>query len=223
MGTVTNLTLYKTDNDPATGNADRQRIEMKVFGSSPTNLKATFQSNYIYSWWFKLNPTLKASDSKPIIYTLIELLSHITMRVCLAFFHIFQLKAVGTNVDDSPVATFTLTNKNGLHLRLRNIDHSTFAYKNMVPLTSVIGKWTQAFVQVNYKRGNTSGSSNSGSIRVILKDQNAALLYDQVFYHDMFWAEADFVRPKWGLYRQISDVFQSADWELFQNVQIWKK
>ena len=126
-------------------------------------------------------------------------------------------------MDDSPVATFTLTNKNGLHLRLRNIDHSTFAYKNMVPLTSVIGKWTQAFVQVNYKRGNTSGSSNSGSIRVILKDQNAALLYDQVFYHDMFWAEADFVRPKWGLYRQISDLFQSADWELFQNVQIWKK
>lgn len=76
MGTVANFTLYKTDNDPATGN--RQRIEMKVFGSSPANLKATFQSNYIYIWRFKLNPTLKASDSKSIIYTLIEFLSHIT-------------------------------------------------------------------------------------------------------------------------------------------------
>lgn len=134
-------------------------------------------------------------------------------------------------MDDSLVATFTVTNKNGLHLRWRNDDHSTFAYKNMVLLTSIIGKWTQAFVQVNYKRGNTPGSSNSGSIHVILKDQNAALLCDQVFYHEMvigfywlyFWTEADFVRSKWGLYRQISDLFQSADWELFQNVQIWKK
>lgn len=64
MGTVANFTLYKTDNDPATGEADRQRIEMKVFEKSPTNLKATLNSNYIYSWWFKLNPTLKADTGQ---------------------------------------------------------------------------------------------------------------------------------------------------------------
>jgi len=83
MGTVVNFTLYQTDNDPATGYADRRRIEM-----SPTNLKATSNTNnyvynwwwhvysagphfnaslnntnYIYSWWFKLNPTLKADDT----------------------------------------------------------------------------------------------------------------------------------------------------------------
>ena len=66
MGTVANFTLYKTDNDPATGEADRQRIEMKVFEKSPTNLKATLNSNYIYSWWFKLNPTLKADTGQYI-------------------------------------------------------------------------------------------------------------------------------------------------------------
>lgn len=77
MGTVVNFTLFQTDNDPAAGDADRQRI-----GMSPTILKATLNTNsyvynwwwhvysagphfnaslnttnYIYSWWFKLNPT----------------------------------------------------------------------------------------------------------------------------------------------------------------------
>jgi len=141
----------------------------------------------------------------------------------LGYFHIFQLQSVGKNVDDFPLVTFTLTRKNGLHLRLRNDDHSTITYKNMVPLSSVIGKWTQAFVQVNYKSGKTPRASNSGSIRAILRNQNANLLFDQVYYHNMYWPEADFVRPKWGLYRANSSLFQSADWELFQNVQIWKK
>ena len=121
------------------------------------------------------------------------------------------------------MATFTLTNKNGLHLRLRNDDHKTDTYYNMVPLTAVIGKWTQAFVQVNYKSGNTAGASNSGSIRVTLKDQNGNSLSNQLIYHDMYWPQADFIRPKWGLYRKKSSSFQSADWELFENVQIWKK
>ena len=93
----------------------------------------------------------------------------------------------------------------------------------MVPLTAVIGKWTQAFVQVNYKSGNTAGASNSGSIRVTLKDQNGNSLSNQLIYHDMYWPQADFIRPKWGLYRKKSSSFQSADWELFENVQIWKK
>ena len=126
-------------------------------------------------------------------------------------------------MDDNPVATFTITNKDGLHLRLRNDNHLSFAYKNMIPLTPVIGAWTQAFVQVNFKSGSTPGASDSGSIRVILKDQVANLLFDQVYYHNMYWPEADFVRPKWGLYRANSSSFQSADWELFQNVQIWKQ
>lgn len=122
------------------------------------------------------------------------------------------------------MATFTMTTKNGLHLRLRNDDHATFTYYSMTSLTSVLGKWTQAFVQVNFKSGNTNGSPNSGSVRVILKDQTGnQVLTDQLIYHDMYWPQADFARPKWGLYRSISSLYQSADWELFQNVEIWKQ
>ena len=60
---LVNFTLYHTDNDSASSNPEKQRIEMKVYARSPVNLKATFNSSYIYSWWFKLNPTLKASNS----------------------------------------------------------------------------------------------------------------------------------------------------------------
>lgn len=139
------------------------------------------------------------------------------------FFHIFQLKAVGNNVDDGPVATFTLTNSDVLHLRLRNDDHATYAHHKMVALSAIVGKWTQAYVKVVYNSGNAKGS-----IQVILKDQSSKTIYktsgnNGVINYSTFWPQADFVRPKWGLYRKRSSLFQSADWILFQNIQIWKK
>ena len=66
MGSVANFTLYQTDNDPITLLPDRQRLEMKVFEKSPTILKATVNTSYIYSWWFKLDPTLKAGPGQYI-------------------------------------------------------------------------------------------------------------------------------------------------------------
>ena len=39
-GTVLNVTLYQTDNDPTTGEADRQRIEM-----SPTNMNCAISDS----------------------------------------------------------------------------------------------------------------------------------------------------------------------------------
>lgn len=80
MGRVLNMTLYKTDNDP-TNKTDRQRLEMKVWEPSPEELKAGNNSNYIYSWWFQLDPYLTPGDSvKP------------------TFFHTFQLKPIGVNM-----------------------------------------------------------------------------------------------------------------------------
>jgi hypothetical protein len=31
------------------------------------------------------------------------------------------------------------------------------------------------------------------------------------------------IRPKWGFYRALDDAHQPSDWQLFQNIQIWKK
>ncbi len=45
---VVNFTLYNTDNDPVTKNPEKQRIEMKVYGRSPANLKATYFLEQLY-------------------------------------------------------------------------------------------------------------------------------------------------------------------------------
>lgn len=200
-----NLTLYTNDNDPATNENDRQRIEMKVDNSSPTQLKATKNTNYIYVWSFYLNPTLKAGDN---------------------FFHIFQIKAVGnTGVQTDPMATFTLTNEDGLHLRLKkNENKGNPVHTKMLSLSSARGKWIQAYVRVNYMSDATPGKNTSGSIQVILNDQSGKLLFEKTIYNKMVWNAARFYRPKWGLYRSKSSQYQQpADWELFNDIQIWKK
>ena len=196
-----NFTLYSSDNDPLTGLTDKQRIEMKVFGKSQSNLLATNNTNYIYSWWFKLDSNLMV-DKK--------------------FYHIFQIKSsVGTGVDTTTITSFTLTSADGFHLRLHHAD-GTVVYHDMLPMTSVVGKWIQAYVNVQFKNGSTPGAATSGSVQVILKDQSAKTLFQGLFYNDMFWNLATYYRPIWGLYRTTSPV-DLSDWQLFNNIQIWKK
>ena len=197
MGIALQFTIYKDDDDSVTKKNDRQRMEMKVFERSPALYKAVKNTNYIYSWWFKLDKDLTASNT---------------------FFHIFQIKAVGTNVDDSPLFTFTLTRNDGLHFRVRRSDHKTEDKFTMAPLPKVLGKWTQAFVEANF----INGASN-GYFRVILKDLAGNELYSNKVFNDNWWSEASFYRPKWGLYRKKSNDFQNSDTEKFQLVQIWKR
>ena len=200
MGPSVQFTIYKNDDDSVTKKPDRQRIEMKVFDKSPTSYKATLNTNYVYTWWLKLGQGMVVSDS---------------------FFHIFQLKAVG-NVPDSPVFTLSLTNKNGLHMRVNrngndDLNPST-DYLNLLPLKTVLGNWIQATVEVNY-----SNIPSNGYVKVLLKSQNGRQLVVQQTSFRTYWVKADFVRPKWGLYRQIDSAFQPSDTELFQNIQIWKR
>lgn len=95
MGTALRFYIHSTDDDTASSNPDKQRMEMKVFNSSPTELKATSGQSFIYVWWFRLNSALQATNT---------------------FFHTFQLKAVGGD-DGNPLMTFTLTTTDGFHIR----------------------------------------------------------------------------------------------------------
>lgn len=202
MGPSIQFTIYKDDDDTVTKLGDRQRIEMKVHEPSPTSYKATLNTNYVYTWWFKLGQDMVVGDT---------------------FFHIFQLKAIGSNVPDTAVFSLSLTNKNGLHMRInRNGDDNLIPrtdYVNLLPLQSVVGNWIQATVDVSYR-----SNSNYGYIRVLLKSPTGRLLLPvQQVWFITYWPQADFVRPKWGIYRKINSAFQPSDTELFQNVQIWKR
>ena len=141
MGPSLQLTIYKNDDDSVTKLKDRQRIEMKVPDNSPTSYLATRDTNYVYTWWFKLDQDMVVGDS---------------------FFHIFQLKAV-VNVPDMPVFTLSLSNQHGLHMRsnirgIEILDPKT-DYFNLVPrLESVKGKWIYAKANVNYSNIPSNGS-----------------------------------------------------------------
>ena len=137
-----------------------------------------------------------------------------------------QLKVVGT-AETQPVVTISLSKSDGLYLRIFN-DDDTISRHPLLSLSNFTGKWIQVRLEVLYKQGKVSGSTNSGYVKVILKDQNGVQLYPKgsntgLFYGNMFWSDADFVRPKWGLYRAISAEHQPYDWQLFQNIQIWSK
>ena len=95
MGTALRFYIHITDDDTAGNNPDKQRMEMKVFNSSPTELKATNDQSFIYVWWFRLFSALQVTNT---------------------FTHIFQLKAVGGD-DGNPLMTFTITTTDGFHIR----------------------------------------------------------------------------------------------------------
>ncbi len=89
-------------------------------------------------------------------------------------------------------------------------------YLNLLPLKSVVGNWIQATVEANY-------SNLNGFVKVLLKSQDGRQLVVQQTSFVTYWVAADFVRPKWGLYRKFNSAFQPSDTELFQNIQIWKR
>ena len=77
------------DNDPATLDSDRQRIEFKTYAPSPDSLKGTAGETVEYKWKFKIPVGFKPSNT---------------------FTHLHQIKAVGGD-DSNPL--FTLTPRAG--------------------------------------------------------------------------------------------------------------
>lgn len=162
-----------------------------------SNLLASKNSNFVYAWWFQLDSTLKVGN---------------------AFFHIFQLKA--RPMEQNPIVTFQLK-KDGLYLRIGHDPNTpdNVVYKKLLSLSAVVGRWIQAYVEVQYS------TSSSGYVHVTLKDQNGAQLYDARVVGPTFppTSQPQTIYPKWGLYHGNDNAYQSSDWELFQNIQIWKK
>ncbi|KZS11427.1 Uncharacterized protein APZ42_024216 [Daphnia magna] len=155
-------------------------------------------NTFLYAWWFKIDPNMKNTDE---------------------FYHIFQIKTGGTKaMTKFPLATLTLTNKDKFHVQPNYLNkYGEKAYK-LLGLQQVKGKWIQVFVEAAFKK-----KSEGGYIRVTMKDEKGKdLIRSKTIEHEMWWDNANF-RPKWGLYRKKSPGYQPSDWQLFQNVQIWKK
>ena len=164
---------------------DRQRLEIKTDGGSPSYLKASLNEAVTYRWRFRLPAGFKPTNN---------------------FTHIHQLKP-GDGDADMPIVT--LTARKGTPDRMQVIwsdgagGHG--ATPTEVPLAPFLGAWVEAFEQVTFGRNGTF------SLVVKRLRDGATLLSYRNTNIDLWRAGTSFVRPKWGIYRSLNSIAELRD------------
>lgn len=171
-------------------NFDRQRNEIKSYGPSPDNLLGIEGETVEYIWKFKLNEGFQSSSS---------------------FTHLHQLKSVGGPFASIPI--YTLTTRKGtpdqLELRYAVVDDQTTLKKT--DLEPFIGHWLEVVERIKY------GHNGSYKIKIRRVD-DGTLLFEYADGSIINWREnADFVRPKWGIYRSLNSAGDLRDEEVYFN------
>ena len=163
------------DNDRCI-NFDRQRNEIKTYDKSPDNLKGVIGETVVYKWKFKI-PFSFQSTSK--------------------FTHIHQLKSVGGSLESMPMYTFTTRKGNPDQLELRYAATDKQITLKETNLTPFKGNWVEATETITY--------GILGAYDVEIKTvSDGTTLFSYSNDNIVNWrADADFVRPKWGIYRSL--------------------
>ncbi len=174
------------DNEPVDPTLiDRQRVEIKTYAPSPDNLKGTIGENIIYKWSFKLPMGFQPSTN---------------------FTHIHQIKAVDGD-DSSPI--FTLTPRLGTpnKLELIYVESSTSGSNkvSIVNLLPFLGNWVDAEERINV--------GGNGFYSIILKKHSDGSVLLSYSNNNIATIRPDnsFIRPKWGIYRSLSDIGNLRD------------
>jgi hypothetical protein len=179
IGNAFRFILHKDNDCDVTGTTSgNQRNEIKVYQDSAASLKALEGDTFTYKWKFKIDSTMMVSQR---------------------FTHIFQLKSESGD-NDHPIVTFTGAKKSGVDkFEIRHSASSTASDEIVASMNwaDIIGKSVEATV--------TATMSNSGSLAITLKDiSNNSTLLSFTGTRDM-WRDGNFIRPKWGIYRNVSD------------------
>ena len=178
--------------DESTGDTDRQRVEIKTYASSPDSLKGTVGETVLYKWRFKIPLGFQPSPS---------------------FTHIHQVKAVDGD-DSDPI--FTLTpryNSNGNQLELIYVQDVNSGTSKLatVDISSFLGNWVEATEQIYVDSIN--GVKN-GSYSLVIKkvsDGTTLLSYSNNNISTIRKTTNSFIRPKWGIYRSITNISYLRD------------
>lgn len=157
-------------------NFDRCRIEIKTFGPSPENLKGFEGETFTYTWRFKINPDMTFSNR---------------------FTHMFQLKAVGGD-DSSPLITITGRDEGPAgRLEIIHTGPPSLGRLAEATLTGAKDVWLSVYVQATF--------SDAGSLTLTIEKPDGSTLISVEENDIDLWRGGDFVRPKWGIYRGLSD------------------
>ncbi len=164
------------DNDRCI-NFDRQRNEIKTYDKSPDNLLGVVDETIIYKWKFKLADGFQSSSS---------------------FTHIHQLKSVGGDLASMPMYTLTTRKSSPDRLELRYAETDSQITLKQTDLAPLINTWLEVTETIKY------GTSGTYDI-VIKKVSDGTTLFSYANNNIINWREnADFVRPKWGVYRSLN-------------------
>ena len=155
---------------------DRQRNEIKSYDKSPENLLGRENERVTYRWKFKLDEGFQSSSK---------------------FTHIHQLKSVGGNYESMPMYTLTTrkSSPDRLELRYGEIDSQiTLIQTDLAPF---INRWLSVTQTIEY--------GINGFYQIEISDVNTEeILFRYINENIVNWREgAEFVRPKWGIYRSI--------------------
>lgn len=167
------------DNDRCGSNTDRQRNEIKTFGPSPDNVKATYGETVTYRWKFKIDAGFVPTTS---------------------FCHLHQIKA-GDGDDGAPL--ITLTPRAGSPQKLQVIytpgsGESGGGEKASAPLSSFKATWVEVEEKITY--------TTTGSYKVTIKKvSDGTTLLNYSNNNINMWRDGTtFCRPKWGIYRKLA-------------------
>lgn len=165
------------DIDCATGESDRQRLEVKTYNLSSDNLKGAQGETHFYRWKLQLPEGFGVSTS---------------------FSHIFQIKPVGGE-DAMPLISFTARKANPNRLEVLYAATSEAQRIAEIPLSQLLGKWVDVQVIAHY--------ASVGSFEITINEipSNTQLLHLVNNALDMWREGTEFNRPKWGIYRSLDN------------------
>lgn len=179
--------LHKEIDGDRCNRADRQRNEIKTYGPSPENMKASRGETHYYRWKFKLDKNFQPSPN---------------------FCHIHQLKAGDGPDSGSPL--ITITPRYGIPDKLQLIYTPSSGVSGggtlkLVDLEPFKGEWIEAIEKVVY--------NDPGEYSLVLKRvSDDAVLFEYESNSLDLWREGStFIRPKYGIYRSINSLSYLRD------------
>jgi len=186
--------IHTTPDDDRCINFDRQRNEIKSYGNSPDNLLGVVNETVVYKWRFKLAPGFQSSPN---------------------FTHLHQLKSVGGDFASMPMYTLTARKSSPDRLELRYAETDNQITLSQTPIAPLIGTWLEVTETILY------GTAGTYAIE-IKKVSDDTVLFNYSNSSIINWRpDAEFVRPKWGIYRSLINAQDLRDEEvLFANFSI---
>lgn len=180
--------IHVDDDNDRCKNYDRQRNEIKTYDKSPDNLLAIEGETVEYKWKFKLDNDFQTSSS---------------------FTHLHQVKAVGGSEDGMPLITLTARSTN--KMQVRYAEHLNQETIHEVALSPFLGQWVEAIERIAF------GEEGTYSIVIKRLSDDATILSYENNSLRMWKTDADFLRPKWGIYRSLNEWEDLRDEVLFFN------